>query len=73
MMNQYAPPPADFVNPATFVSNKPYTYRPTAPNNLILDNPIPDAVTAATNANAKAVLDAQNAQVAASVNGGTGG
>jgi hypothetical protein len=43
MMNQYGPPPADFVNPATFVSNKPYVYRPPAPDNLILNTPIPDA------------------------------
>jgi hypothetical protein len=43
MMNQYAPPPADFVNPATFVSNRPYVYRPPAPDNLTLNTPIVDA------------------------------
>ena len=62
MMNQYAPPPADFVNPGTFVSNRPYTYRPPPPNNLTLQTPIPDAATAAANATAKAEVAARNAQ-----------
>jgi hypothetical protein len=42
MMNQYAPPPAGFVNPATFVSNAPYTYTPPPPNNLTLKTPVVD-------------------------------
>jgi hypothetical protein len=48
MMNQYAPPPADFVNPATFVSNRPYVYRPPAPDNLTLNAPVADASKPAT-------------------------
>jgi hypothetical protein len=43
MMNQYAPAPPGQVNPATFVSNAPYTYIPPPPNNLTLQTPIPDA------------------------------
>jgi hypothetical protein len=42
MMNQYAPPPAGFVNPATFVSNAPYTYTPPPANNLTLKTPVVD-------------------------------
>ena len=54
MMNQYAPPPADFVNPATFVSNAPYTYVPPPPNNLVLNAPVPDAAKPAAPAPAPA-------------------
>jgi len=43
MMNQYAPPPAGQINPATFVSNAPYTYVPPPQTNLVLNAPIPDA------------------------------
>jgi hypothetical protein len=42
MMDQYGPPPANFVNPATAVTN-PYTYRPPPVNNLVLGTPISDA------------------------------
>jgi hypothetical protein len=54
MMNQYAPPPADFINPATFVSNAPYTYVPPPPNNLVLNAPVPDAAKPAAPAPAPA-------------------
>jgi hypothetical protein len=43
MMDQYAPAPPGQVNPATFVSNAPYTYIPPPINNLTLNNPISDA------------------------------
>ena len=49
MMDQYGPPPANFVNPATFTPNRPYTYIPPTPDNLVLSTPIPDASTAAAN------------------------
>jgi hypothetical protein len=47
MMNQYGPPPASFVNPATFTS-EPYRYIPPPQNNLTLKSPIPDASKPAT-------------------------
>jgi hypothetical protein len=47
MMNQYAPPPADFVNPGTYVS-EPYRYTPPPQTNLVLNTPIPDATKPAT-------------------------
>jgi hypothetical protein len=62
MMNQYAPRPADFVNPATFVANRPYTYRPPAQDNLVLNTPVADASKPATpavvNGGFQAVADA---------------
>jgi hypothetical protein len=48
MMNQYAPPPAGQVNPATFVSNAPYTYTPPPANNLTLKTPVVDTTKPAT-------------------------
>jgi hypothetical protein len=50
MMDQYGPPPEGFVNPATF-QNTPYTYKPPAPNNLVLNTPILDATKPAPAAN----------------------
>jgi len=47
MMDQYGPPPANFVNPANFVS-EPYRYIPPSQNNLTLKAPIPDASKPAT-------------------------
>jgi hypothetical protein len=47
MMDQYGPPPANFVNPANFVS-EPYRYIPPPQNNLTLKSPIPDATKPAT-------------------------
>jgi hypothetical protein len=42
MMNQYATPPADFVNPGTYIS-EPYRYIAPPQNNLVLNTPIVDA------------------------------
>jgi hypothetical protein len=42
MMDQYGPPPAGFINPATFQTT-PYTYKPPLVDNLTLNTPIPDA------------------------------
>jgi len=47
MMDQYGPPPANFVNPANFVS-EPYRYIPPPQNNLTLKSSIPDASKPAT-------------------------
>jgi hypothetical protein len=47
MMDQYGPPPAGFINPATFQTT-PYTYKPPAPNNLVLNTPVADASKPAT-------------------------
>jgi len=47
MMDQYGPPPANFVNPANFVS-EPYRYIPPPQNNLVLNTPVADASKPAT-------------------------
>jgi hypothetical protein len=47
MMDQYGPPPSGFINPATFQTT-PYTYKPPAPNNLVLNTPVADASKPAT-------------------------
>jgi hypothetical protein len=70
MMDQYGPPPAGFVNPATFVSNRPYTYVPPPVNNLVLNTPVADAVVAQAN-QAKADA-AQAAQAATTGSSGDG-
>ena len=68
MMNQYAPAPIGQMNPATFTPGPTYAYTPPAVNNLALQTPIPDAVTAQAN-QAKADVAAQ---AAAAANYGTG-
>jgi hypothetical protein len=73
MMDQYGPPPANFVNPATAVTN-PYTYRPPPVNNLVLGTSIPDAaVTQANQAKADAAQAAQAATTGSSGDGGRAG
>jgi hypothetical protein len=72
MMNQYAPQPASFVNPATFAPNSPYTYAPPPLNNLVLNTPIPDAARPAPEAPAAPVI-ATAAPVADAGGGKAGG
>ena len=71
MMNQYAPAPPGQMNPATFTPGPTYAYTPPAVNNLTLQNPIPDAVTAEAN-QAKADADAAKV-VSPSGDGGRAG
>jgi hypothetical protein len=78
MMNQYAPPPVGQVNPATFVSNAPYTYTPPPQNNLTLKTPVVDSTKpvapvnnyfTAPNGQVFASQDAYNASVSGSGGG----
>jgi hypothetical protein len=70
MMNQYAPPPASFVNPATFVSNRPYVYRPPAPDNLVLNAPVADASKPVTPVEGSGIVGRFAPAVAAADNSG---
>jgi hypothetical protein len=56
MMKQYATPPANFVNPGTFIS-EPYRYVPPLQNNLVLNTPVADASKPVTPASTGSIYD----------------